>query len=231
MLNKLMGVIVLVALAVPVAWADDFWDEKDFLEWDIREVLKLRSDSPWAKRATVKVERGAAFNVNAALNDDVSARNPAAAGGGGTGFSRRSSSESIPIVVSWRSGLSFKKAIVKAAVGNSNEVTAEQQEYLAKDEEYYVLVIGSLPPDIARGFANVDDLEGKISIDRKGKEKLFVGEVQIEAGRGEVHLLFPKTDPITLDDKDAELNINIDDFSFKKKFKLEDMVVAGRLEL
>lgn len=229
MIKNVVGGVLVIALVSSVAWADDFWDEKDFLEWDIREVLKLRSDSPWAKRASVKLGRGSAFT--AVPGADLNTRDMTAVGSGSGSFGMRSSSETIPLVISWQSALPFKQAIVKSMVGNSKQVTSEQREYLDQEQEHYVLVIGRLPPDIAQGFEIVEDLEEKISLDCKGKDKLFVSEVRIEAARGEVYLMFPKTDPITLDDKDIELNVDIDGLSFKKKFSLKDMVVNGVLEL
>ncbi len=231
MLKRVIGIVAIVALTGSVAWADDFWDKKNFLEWDIREVLKLKSDSPWAQRASVKVGRGSAFNANAVIASDVSARDVTAAGGGGTSFSRVGSSETIPIVISWQSALPFKKAIVKGEVGNRNLVTDQQQQYLELEDEHYLLVIGRLPPDVAKGFESIEGIETKISLDRKGKEKLFVAQVRVDAARGEVYLTFPKTDPVTLADKDAELNVDIEGMRFKKKFKLSDMVIAGKLEL
>ena len=48
---------------------------------------------------------------------------------------------------------------------------------------------------------------------------------------GEVHLLFPKTDAIVVEDKDVELNVDMDGLRFKKKFSLKNMVVNGKLEM
>ena len=43
--------------------------------------------------------------------------------------------------------------------------------------------------------------------------------------------LFPKTDVITLDDKDVELVTRLGNDEVKKKFKLADMVFGGQLAL
>ena len=43
--------------------------------------------------------------------------------------------------------------------------------------------------------------------------------------------VFPKTDPITLDDKEVEFSTQIGPMQFKRKFKLQEMVFDGKLEL
>jgi hypothetical protein len=47
----------------------------------------------------------------------------------------------------------------------------------------------------------------------------------------EVLFAFPKTTPITEDDKEVEFNVKIGDFSIRQKFRLKDMVVKGKLDL
>ena len=42
---------------------------------------------------------------------------------------------------------------------------------------------------------------------------------------------FPRTDPITLDDKDVEFVTTLGTPEVKQKFKLKDLVVNGELEL
>ena len=42
---------------------------------------------------------------------------------------------------------------------------------------------------------------------------------------------FPKTDPISLDDKEVEFTTKIGTMTIRRKFKLSDMKVRGQLEL
>jgi hypothetical protein len=231
MLKKILGIAIVVALAGAVAWADDFWDEKSFLEWDNKELRKMMTDSPWAKKAQVKVSRGGDFAI-APTSGSVSSRNMTDPGSGGGGsFGRGGGTPRIDLFVMWQSAQPLKKAIVKSQVGNSNDVSAEQQQYLDREEEHYVVVLGSVPPDFARAFENLEGIEEKISLDRKGKEKIFIQEIRVQTMAGEVHFLFPRTEAITVEDKDIELNVDMDGLRFKKKFSLKDMVVDGKLEI
>jgi hypothetical protein len=230
MLNRFLGIAIVVALAVPVAWADDFWDEKNFLEWNNKEMRKMMTDSPWSKKAQVKVSGGGDFSVGP--TGSASSRDMTAAGSGGGGsFGRGGGTPRIDLFVMWQSSLPLKKAIVKSQVGNSNDVSVDQQDYMDRDAEHYLVVLGSLPPDFARAFENLEGVDQKISLDRKGKDKIFLEKIDVRAPSGEVHLLFSKSDAIVLEDKDVELNVDLDGLRFKKKFSLKNMVVNGKLEM
>ena len=80
-------------------------------------------------------------------------------------------------------------------------------------------------------FENLEGVEEKISLDRKGKNRILLQEIRVQAMAGKVHFLFPTIDAISVDDKDIELNVDMDGLRFKKKFKLKDMVIDGKLEL
>ncbi len=47
MAKRLLPIVLTVLLSSPVM-AFDFWDDKDFLEWDNRQLTKITNDSPWA---------------------------------------------------------------------------------------------------------------------------------------------------------------------------------------
>ncbi len=231
MLKRVLEIVIVVAWAGTVAWADDFWDEKNFLEWNNKELRKMTTNSPWAKRVEVKVGNGEVFSL-APATESIAARDMTTVGSGGSGsFNKGSATPRISLFVMWQGALPLKKAVVKSQVGNSNEVTAEQQEFLDREEEHYIVVLGSVPPDLARAFENLEGVEEKISLDRKGKNRILLWEIRVQAMAGEVHFLFPKTDAISVDDKDVELNVDMDGLRFKKKFKLKDMVIDGKLEL
>ena len=69
---------------------------------------------------------------------------------------------------------------------------------------------------------------------KRGDKALIVPE-QIQVGMLEktvlVYFSFPKTDAITLEDKDVEFVSKVGPMEYKKKFKLTDMVVGGKLTL
>jgi hypothetical protein len=46
-----------------------------------------------------------------------------------------------------------------------------------------------------------------------------------------VYFLFPRSEAITLEDKEVEFETKLGPMEIKRKFKLQDMVFGGKLEL
>ena len=70
-------------------------------------------------------------------------------------------------------------------------------------------------------------------ITRSGKRTLSATEVHApeQGAYRSISLLFPKTDPLTPDDKDAEVYAAAQPFEFRHKFPLKNMVYGGVLAL
>jgi hypothetical protein len=49
--------------------------------------------------------------------------------------------------------------------------------------------------------------------------------------RLELYMVFPKTDPIALEDKEVEFVAKVGENTIKQKFRLKDMVFNNKLEL
>ena len=69
----------------------------------------------------------------------------------------------------------------------------------------------------------------------KRGDKTPIMPVQVQLGVVEktvlVYFVFPKSDAIVLEDKDVEFVSKVGPMEFKKKFKLADMVMDGKLTL
>jgi hypothetical protein len=76
-------------------------------------------------------------------------------------------------------------------------------------------------------------LKASSSLDRKGHDPIHPDKVTWDDSNGTrvMMLFFPKTDPITLADKDVEVQIAMGPMEIKKKFALKEMVYQGKLEL
>lgn len=61
-MKKLSLLLLSTSLA---AWAADFWQTKSFTAWDQKEVQKILTDSPWAKKVTVDMPVGGGASGNA----------------------------------------------------------------------------------------------------------------------------------------------------------------------
>ncbi|MCL5743645.1 MAG: alpha/beta hydrolase, partial [Acidobacteria bacterium] len=68
---------------------------------------------------------------------------------------------------------------------------------------------------------------------RKGKAALVPQEVTVHRVQNGLSIVyqFPRTDPITLEDKEVEFISRVGPVEFKRKFKLKEMVYGGKLAL
>lgn len=227
--------IAIVWLAAGAALAADFWDEKEFTDWSDRDVRRMMTDSPWAKRITVVFPRP----PRTALND----RNPVAGGiGGGRGGGGRGGrgfggadgfgpTRQSRLIVQWRSGLPMRQAIVRGRIGEGSALDPAGRQFLAQRPTGYFIVVAGLP----RPFARLDPaaLAAGARLERRGKRPIVPVQAAAEAeGDGAVILyLFPRDDAITLADEEVEFVTEIAEARIERTFELEDMVFNGRLEL
>jgi hypothetical protein len=125
-----------------VLGAAGFWDTKPFTEWTDKEVETVMTDSPWAGKGTLTHVRQ----------------------GGGLG--------SVPdwkIVVTLRSALPVRQALVRQQIGVRGTPTAENEALLSAIGNLYVVSISGLPRSLGPQLQNVADAA---RIKAKGKEPI-----------------------------------------------------------
>ena len=138
-------------------------------------------------------------------------------------------------VVRWFSALPVKQASVKLRYGNEAATAADGLTYPRA---------GGAPTTSSRwracrgrmaGFMQraPDQIKQNTSLRRKGKEPIAPADLEIttQMEKTDLYFVFPRTDPITLDDKDVEFLMKTDRMEIKRKFKLKKMVFNGQLEL
>jgi hypothetical protein len=212
----------LLLVAQASIGAADYWAAKPFLTWTDKEVAKMDTDSPWAGLVSVPLPPSTPMPTGDAAGGRGSG------GGEDRGFGppvRR-----IGVAISWRSALPVKQAQVRLQVGQGGAPSPEQQAFLAKQENLYVLALRGLPPQFARSGPGVTV---QALLKRRGKPDILPQEAAVQnTGTGPVMLLgFSRSDAITADDGEVEFVVSFGDFEVKKKFKLKDMVFAGALAL
>ena len=137
--------------------------------------------------------------------------------------------------VRWQTALPVKQALVKMKFGAEAATSTQAQQLLASADTFYVIVMEGLPQRIAQmGGARLQENLKKSTMLKRG-DKPPILPMQIEVGVADklvlVYYAFPKTDAIVLEDKDVEFISKIGPMEFKKKFKLADMVMDGKLTL
>jgi hypothetical protein len=215
-------VAVLWALGAVTLGAANFWDAKPYTDWSQKEVEEMLTDSPWARKLSVVVPI-----PPRASNDDAGGRG--GRGGddaGGRGFPVPS--PQLKLVITWRSALPVRQALIRLPNGATN--AGVEQLPLLEQPPRYMITLSGVPARYSRATASA----GTTSFLRRGKKPpIALEEGAMQAGGATLTLLFafPRTDPITLDDREVEFVTTIGTIEIKKKFTLKDLVFNGQLEL
>lgn len=229
----LLGLMTLFLAGITLG--EDFWVKKDYVQWSDEEIKKMMTSSPWAKDVTITVP--AAFLPRPA---------PAAQGldvekGGGSRRRNNPTDEDknapasegqIAVTISWRSALPLRKAMVKSRLGTSTEVPADAQQVLAKDQGDYVIVVSGVPARMAQQLQGSERLNRSVlKIGKRAPLSPKGVDFQARTQSADVFFVFPKNEPITLDDKEVEVDLMLGTVEAKRKFTLKEMVYNGKLEL
>ncbi len=183
------GIALLVAMAMigmnlgPLAAparADDDWRTKAYTEWGQEDVQKLLSDSPWVKRVRLPVtwRRSSGANPDATTDrsggqstspDEFPSRGRARMGM--DELSDQARANQAEFRIRWNSSRPLRRALVRAAVLQGRQMTAEAERYVATEpEEFEVMILGQ---DMApfRGISEEALKEKTYIRPKKGKEK------------------------------------------------------------
>ena len=228
MQRKLAGVLGVWLLTSVALVAADFWEEKDFMSWSDKEVAKMLTDSPWAKKHTIML---GGLNPEAPGALSGGPRIPPECGGEQFAGIRR-----FPVTVAWSSALPLKQATIRAQVGEGGEIPAEAQELLDQEESFYTVSVVGLPAPFAALLQMKDAVEAATMLKRKDdREPILpadIGFFRESEQTIQVVIQFPKSGVLTLDEKEVEFITKLGpDNEIKKKFKLKDMIFAGQLAL
>jgi hypothetical protein len=224
-------------LVASVMFSQDFWVKKQFNQWSDEELQKFMKESPWAKDLTMATRPpgGGGLDMGAGGGGDDGDGGGGGGRGGGGGGRGGGGSNTINLVVSWRSALPMKQAAVRAKIGRSENVPAEAQTFLSTADPTYVILIEGMPQNFARQ-AMAEKEKVMKAVLKVGKREIPLSDVRAGQSPGNPRnvdfvLFFSKDKPITLEENEAELVVKLGIFDVKKKFKLKDMVLNGKLEL
>jgi hypothetical protein len=159
-------------------------------------------------------------------------------GGRGGGGTPGGADQEAPVVQTaqvllfWQSALPVKQALLKAKYGSEVSTSADAKALISREEQFYVLGVRGLPPT-GPGVDLKSIMMQQSSLSVKGKEPVRPADVQIARGAQgvEAYLLFPKTAPFTMDDKEVEFSSKIPRMNIKYKFRLKDMLFNNKLEM
>jgi hypothetical protein len=204
--HRLVGATALWVLVCTVGLSADFWETRSFTDWSDKELQKLTSDSPWSRRvAVVPDTRGRTGGL-------------------------ASTPSKLTLTISWRSALPMKQALVRNQVGLDRPIPPASQLILERQEEFYVVSVSGLPMAYSRAAGS---LKNEAFLQRPHGAPISPSSTIIEPLKDTVILLFafPRTDPITLKDREVEFVSRLGQIVIRQKFNLKSMVFHGELEL
>ena len=250
----LKKISVLVPLLTLCLWAADFWTAKPFTEWSDKEVNKIISDSPWAQKVTISASFGGGPGIAESAGGggrggrgggggggrgggpqgDAATADPGIDGGGGGGFGGGVPA-GVSVTLLWQTALPVKQALAKRKFGAEAGTSPDAKAAVERVDQVYVLTLSGLPGSLLA--ATQGDKKAALlavtTVTANGKPPLQAADLQASGGRGmaTVSFLFPKTATFTAEDKEIEFSTKFDKTAIKKKFKLKDMVVNGKVEM
>ncbi len=234
---------VLLLTVATCLWAADFWQTKPYTEWTDNETRKIETNSPWSKQVVLSF--GGGGGGPEASHGKRGTGGVDSETGMGVGSSSRPNQKEVDsggpsggtaptIYVSWRSALAFRQAVAKAKFGAEAATSADAKKMVDYEPKSYVIMISGLSGRALRGADKMkESLIQNTSLHVKGKDPIQATDVET-GGNGQrpvVVFVFPKTAPITLDDKDVEFSTRLGAIVVKQKFHLKDMVFNGKLDL
>jgi hypothetical protein len=236
---------LLIALLTPLGLSsagEDPWERKALSEWNIKDCDRILETSPW-------VRRDASLLPQLLLRGQPSGAivPPAMSAGEEVGGTRSSSFERNPgppnfVYFRWQSSLVLRQAMVRKlqlGPGISDEKARLLLESAAM-EKALVISISAVDPQplfrLVRG--NEHSIQEQSYLLKKNKTKVPVQRiVAMDPAKGAMDLLlvFPReihgAPTLSLEDQEVDFVFAIGEIKSRQRFRLDKMVVAGRMDI
>jgi hypothetical protein len=234
--------LALLASSALLLTAADVWNSKAYTEWSDKDLQKIMTDSPWAKKTSVLSLNGPSAPGLGGTPGRGGGRGGPGAGGdeSGTPLSEKGGGggpavemPSATVIVSWPTALPIKQAIAKTKYGKEVANSAEAKKLIEREEQYYVIEVNPLQFSGRTGDEFREALLKSAVLNIKGKDSIHAMDVQVNPrGRTlDLFFVFPRQRLLTLEDAEVEFNAKAGEVPLKQRFKLKDMVFNGKLEL
>jgi hypothetical protein len=256
MKKALKTAILLLFPAALALWAAEVWQAKPYTDWVDKDIQKIMTDSPWAKKVSVALPMPG-FSGGGPTPPSTGGGGGGKGGGGGRGGGPQGTAASgggdpgisgdagvgggggggVPetqLVIRWRTALVVNEALAKSKYGAEAGTSPDAKKMLEPEPKYYVLWVSGLPANLRPRDAESKQAMMKDSVlNPKDKNAIPAEDIQF-AGQGratDFFYLFPKSAGLTADDKEVEFVTKLGKTAIKAKFKLKDMEINGKLDL
>jgi hypothetical protein len=243
-------------LLVPAALvASQPWLHRNPQDWTAEDAAQILLASPWAQQAGVTFGIKAEDETAPPPQQLPGAAEAGLAGhgqpetrwDGGVGRLDRYNPPTLNVTVRWDSALPERLAAANAEKGGKQKPTIYSSQDAGK--YYIVTIMGLVPAGRYQAAPHADTQSASDdSVDSRNPEQMLqalmansrllthsfsigAADAKLDSATGTLHLFFPRTRQITVSDKDVVLETRFGSVSLTKKFRLKDMVYAGKLEL
>ncbi len=185
----------------------DFWIETPFYKWSDQEVGRMLTNSPWARRAEVKVK------------GSVPAGAPA-----------------VYIIVRWQTAVPIRQAVARFHFGEESGTSEKIAKMLGRNEPCYIAGVLGLPgPLVGTNLEDLESAATLRIRNRPPIPAIQLLTDKLMSGAYNVFFFFPKNEPgahvITFEDEEVEFVLDSPLVEIRRPFKLSELVYDGKLEL
>jgi len=241
----------LPAIACAVAFcAAEVWNTKDSRIWTEAEANLILNNSPWAKQVKTKPAQAGGAQPGGRIGGGMGRRGGMGRPGGYPRTSGRRGGEAnapMSAVVRWESAKPVQEAEARLKkLSNSENSPAGDKSSANPFENHYVVSVTGLRPEGRQGGRNQGD-EGDGGGSRQMRDQLMTYtqlvlknkapmgpddiKVNTQGGASEIQFFFPKTSPITPNDKDVTFQTTIGRMKVENKFVLNNMTRNKMLDI
>jgi len=212
-----LAIACLLFVVFAYAGPKDFWVIKPYTDWTAAEVVKiLQKNCPWTHVLLLIPSEG-----------------------GGRGSTRSPNpSYSLPVYITWNSRVA-REAIVRKTMLEVPDTPKEQiDQVLSYSPKHIEIFVNGQEMGGGRGASSTEamaEFKERTFLQKKNKEKLPLLDIVVQGRGGSLTLLFAREvdgkPTIVPEDKEVTLMIRIGESNYKFNFKLQDMMVNGKLEI
>jgi hypothetical protein len=132
--------LVLLFLASLALASDPPWMGKPYQQWDDKDLQRVFTDSPWARKATITRTWAAPTQKELANNPQLS---PAGRGTASSGSGTDSAGSDLTFDIYWASSRVMRAASARRSILHGGKTDVDVDKYASQPQEEYQVVIQS----------------------------------------------------------------------------------------
>jgi hypothetical protein len=137
-----------------------------------------------------------------------------------------SGGQNFTLRITWLTALPLKQAVLKERMDEGGILAESAKEIMGVEEQYYAIGVTGLPADLAQKLT-----EAALRVANNPEIRPAKGDFQDRGRTVDVMILFSRSSPVLVEDKEVEVVLKLDGVEITRRFPLNEMVFNGKLEL